>query len=128
MSEYKSKYGNVFQPLPKLRVNVLNIDKSKEFCFIYEINKDVGIKDLEGRKKMIFKSTFSPNTNFLNEKWDFIVNHFEKKEDFECPYRLKKVGNNTYLNLIFRNEYFEAIRKKNQKKTIKEIDEDLEIE
>lgn len=124
---YKSKYGNVFYDLPTIKVNILEIDKVKDFCFLYEINKDVGIKDLEGRKKMMFKMTFTMNTQYLKEKWDYVLKHFKEGKEMVLPYKIAIVNGIKYLNLIFKNDYFATIQKQNEKqeKTIEEMDEDL---
>lgn len=125
--KYKSKYGNVFYDLPTIKVNVLEIDKVKDYCFLYEINKDVGIKDNEGRKKMIFKMTFTMNTNYLKEKWAYVKKHFKEGKEMVLPYKISNVNGQKYLNLIFKNEYFAVMQKENEKreKTIEDMDEDL---
>lgn len=126
MSLKKSKYGNVFPDLPKVRINVLEISKTKDFTFTYEINKSVGIKDLNGKDKRIYKSTFTPNTNYLQEKWEFIENHFKQDKDFEIPYKIKIQGDMKYLNLIFKNDYFKALKEKAEKQEKKKNkDEDV---
>lgn len=109
----KSRFGNVMRDLPTIGVYVLDIPENKDYTFIYEINKSVGIKDLEGKDKRIFKSTFSPNTNYLTEKWDYIVDKYNSDKEFKIPYRIKIQSGIKYLNLIFKNEFFKGIHDRN---------------
>lgn len=67
--EYVSLFGNKFEALPQVKIGIINMSVyDGRFSFTYEIDRDLGFKDYNGKKKVMFKHTFSPNTQFLEEK------------------------------------------------------------
>ena len=109
---YKSKFGNQISQLPMIKIYVINLDTTDgKFRFSYEIARDLGIKDFNGNKKFLFRHSFSENTNYFEQKWNFIKKQYEAKNEFEMPYIIKQVDGKKYLNLVFRNDYFKDLDK-----------------
>lgn len=112
--EYVSLFGNKFEALPQVKIGIINMSVyDGRFSFTYEIDRDLGFKDYNGKKKVMFKHTFSPNTQFLEEKWKYLESFYKTHKPLTVPFIIKEVNGNKYLNLILKNEYFEKI--KNQK-------------
>lgn len=102
----KSAFGNTLSELPKTKIAIHSVDFENK-SFVYEIEKDLGIKDWNNKPKYIFKTVFTEKAKFVDEKLTYLKQLMDSKTVAEFSFNIREKNGKKYLNIIIQNKQFE---------------------